>query len=903
MALVERDTELGRLSDLLGACALGAGAIAIVRGPVAVGKTELLHTFARDVAAPRARYLGATGSPAERDLPFGLLSQLFHDAVGEHAEQAAAVPPAGGAFTGRADPQVLDGVWRFVRAMAAGRPLVIGVDDVDHADDASLQCLLFIARRVRQAPVMLVLGERVGIGPGSSVFRAELLRQPHCVQIRLERLSCDGVAALLARDLDPRVAHGLAAPAFEATGGNPLLVQALAEDWQAAARSGGFRQPAGLVIGDRFAEAVMSCLYRCEHNALAVARAVAVLGEPHGSAIVAQLAGLHPVETGATTGLLEEAGVLRQGRYRHPVAREAVLRELPSGQRAELHAGAARLLHAEGAPPTSVAWHLVAAGRAAEPWTASVLQESANNATASGEFDFALDCLKLAHHMADADEQQHVAGQAVLARTEWKADPARVVRHLDRLTDALHQGRLAGEQVAAAFEYLLWHGRGVEAAQALGRLSGAPRLAEVRACLESCYPAQRGAAGRATPVPRSTSSVTTMLRAAAGRFTSEEEYLSQGFELDGTPLAPLAAALLALARPARLDKLAPWCPTLLEEAAGRGTRIWRGLLTAVRADRSLLRGDLPGAVKLAAEALTELSTTGWGVVIGAPLACALLAMVEMGRDDEAAAWLSTPVPGALLETPFGLRYLQARGQYQLACGRPYAALSDFQACGRLLSAWEADDPDAMPWRIDAAQALLRLGRRAEARKLLSEQIARLDETRDRRTLGRALRHLAATADTLDRPKLLAESVQMLRMAGDQLEYAHALADLGRAHSAAGDSRRARVTLRRAWRVAKDCQAEGLAGSLLPSLAATPSARTRLLPNADGTAELSAAEYRVGVLAARNYTNRQIANHLCITVSTVEQHLTRVYRKLKVRSRADLPVYLQIEEGEPTGTDP
>jgi DNA-binding CsgD family transcriptional regulator len=52
--------------------------------------------------------------------------------------------------------------------------------------------------------------------------------------------------------------------------------------------------------------------------------------------------------------------------------------------------------------------------------------------------------------------------------------------------------------------------------------------------------------------------------------------------------------------------------------------------------------------------------------------------------------------------------------------------------------------------------------------------------------------------------------------------------------------------------------------------------------------LSDAERRVAALAADGYSNREISAKLYITVSTVEQHLTRVYRKLNVSRRADLP---------------
>jgi DNA-binding NarL/FixJ family response regulator len=62
---------------------------------------------------------------------------------------------------------------------------------------------------------------------------------------------------------------------------------------------------------------------------------------------------------------------------------------------------------------------------------------------------------------------------------------------------------------------------------------------------------------------------------------------------------------------------------------------------------------------------------------------------------------------------------------------------------------------------------------------------------------------------------------------------------------------------------------------------------------DGPNILSEAEWRVAELASSGHTNREIATKLYITVSTVEQHLTRVYRKLEVRNRKDLPASLAV----------
>jgi hypothetical protein len=65
--------------------------------------------------------------------------------------------------------------------------------------------------------------------------------------------------------------------------------------------------------------------------------------------------------------------------------------------------------------------------------------------------------------------------------------------------------------------------------------------------------------------------------------------------------------------------------------------------------------------------------------------------------------------------------------------------------------------------------------------------------------------------------------------------------------------------------------------------------------------LSDAERRVASLAAEGYSNQQIARQLHVTVSNVEQHLTRVFRKLEVNSRGDLPLEVPLNPTPSEGT--
>lgn len=120
--------------------------------------------------------------------------------------------------------------------------------------------------------------------------------------------------------------------------------------------------------------------------------------------------------------------------------------------------------------------------------------------------------------------------------------------------------------------------------------------------------------------------------------------------------------------------------------------------------------------------------------------------------------------------------------------------------------------------------------------------------------------------------------------------AHVLADLSRAHRADGEPRTARLTHRRALHVATVAGLEPLVEQLR---AATGD--DGVAPGAEAlTATLTESERRVAGLAVRGYSNREIGARLYVTPSTVEQHLTRVYRKLGVTRRRDLPPVLWVD---------
>ncbi|WP_046471310.1 LuxR family transcriptional regulator [Allosalinactinospora lopnorensis] len=265
----------------------------------------------------------------------------------------------------------------------------------------------------------------------------------------------------------------------------------------------------------------------------------------------------------------------------------------------------------------------------------------------------------------------------------------------------------------------------------------------------------------------------------------------------------------------------------------------------------------------------------------------------MGDHESAWKYLNHPVPHETYNTCYGLQFLYARGHYYLATGKAEDALVGFMSCGDLLRTWRIDWPGFLPWRARAAEAEARLGNGSSARSLIEEQLSLLESERTR-TWALSLRVLAEVSEPAKRPGLLKEASRILHTCGDNLELARALAALSQAHHLLGDARQARLVFRRAQEVAKKCGA--LLNDTPPASRRTPQPLNSepVGPGSDLILELSDAERRVASLATQGYSNREISNRLYITTSTVEQHLTRVYRKLGISGRKDLPVDLYFD---------
>ncbi|MFG1710005.1 AAA family ATPase [Nonomuraea sp. M3C6] len=888
------------LRELLDQAVAGRGRIAVVTGAIATGKSHLLYGLTEHAFEHGALALTATGSRAERDLPLGVLSQLVrntpmmeqHRAVTLGLLQEGARAELAGETLDHVDVQIVDALCTVLLELSERCPLLITVDDAHHADRASQLCLAYLARRVKYAKIMLVFSAP---DPHQrSLLHTDLLRQPHCRPVRLTHLSAEAVAQRVADRAGREAADRFAALCHELSGGNRLLVDALVEDYQAT------RAP-----GERYAEAVLTCLHSADPDLLLVARGLAVLGEPDG---VARLLGVSEAAAAQALQALNRAGLLASGRFRHESARSAVLASLDAHDRVDLHRRAAELTYHEGAPATVVAEHLLLAGYAECTWTLSTLEEAAAQALRDGAVEPAIEYLKLAWQGC-GDERRRARIATKLVRAKWRINPSSPAGHLAELTEALHKGHLGGGDAVVLAKALLWHGHVADArdvldhVRELGELDreGLAELAVARAWLRGAWPSflphlpepseeEAGSPAHSLSVSRRIESAGALVRALAEgprpETVATAERVLRGSRLDEMSMDTVESALLTLTYSGRPDRAAPWCDAFIDEAASRHAPSRQARLSAIRAEIGLRAGDLAAAARDARRALEIIPPGSWGVAVGAPLGALLLAGAAMSRHEECLPHVTQPVPEAMLETRFGLLYLHGKARFNLMAGQAEQALRDLRLCGELMAAWGLDSPEFIAWRVDAAESLVRLGEPDAARVLVEEQLAGCHR-RSKRVHGMAMRVLAATGESRHRVMLLRQSAELLQAGGDKYELARTLFDLIEAYHAIGEYRRGGMLTRRARALAQECHADGLSRALSPG------------DDHDGAAPgvqpiLSDAERRVAALAADGYSNRDISAKLYITISTVEQHLTRVYRKLNVSRRAELPSKLVSE---------
>jgi DNA-binding CsgD family transcriptional regulator len=916
--LLERDGELERLNTLLESARQGSGSVTVVSGPPGIGKTELLTAMHGLAARHGFRSLSARGRELEADMAFSVVRQLLEQPVlsasGTERRRLLAGPArAGASALGMAagnspvsEFAAVHGLYWLCLNLAERTPLLLTVDDLQWVDRPSLSWLAYLGPRCVESSILVVLTVREGDPRGRDNLTASAADDHSVHRIRLSALGAASVAALVRADLGPSASAEFCSCCWELADGNPLYVRELLAAAHNEGLSGGQDSVTALraLASSAVGASMLGRLARLGPDAVALAKALAVLGSQTEVGIAAELAGLAPAAAELTADGLVAAQILAPARpldFFHPLIGEAVYADLALGARRLAHRRAAAILDHAGAADR-VAAHLLATGPASDTWVVERLSTAADTAWERGAAEVAASYLRRALAEPAISEQR----PAILRRlgvAEWAAGEPAAIGHLEEALNEAHDsaaiaaaaGPLANALIisdrADTAVTLLQHAaariRSTDQRLAL-RLDGAAALAGLMddrtasAALKAVDQLKDSLGQFADPPARV---LVVMAHANVRRGRSPEEaqdLIERVLAREPYPPRPNASAsiivtLLGLEAFGALQRL---CDDMLRTARRRSAVQDLMGIASFLAWASYRRGELADAEAQARWAV-EHATGIWAIDA---LAHLIETLVERDQMAEAAAELGRMTPPLASHTVVVAAYLMARGQLRMAQGHHDEALQDFLACGERCERLGIID-GLYSWRSEAAVAHAALGNGAEARRLASRAVEVARGFGRPRGLGVALRAAGMAEGGEHGLHLLDEAVAVLNRSQAPVELARALTDYGAALRRAGQRTQARAQLERgldlahhwgARRIAIQARAELIAAGAKPRRDAIT-----------GRDALTASELRVARLAAAGKTNREIAQTLFITTKTASAHLSRAYRKLEVTRRSQL----------------
>ncbi|WP_242902284.1 helix-turn-helix transcriptional regulator [Actinomadura terrae] len=904
--LVGRDAELRSVDRFLDRTAAHErGGSVVLAGAPGIGKTRLLEEIGR--RAPSAcTVLRCSGTPAERTIPFAGLHQLLFP-LRHHLDRlpgtqiallngvfGVSEPPRGRLSAPCAALALL--------ALAAERaPLLLLVDDAHRLDEASLDALAFVARRLRNLPVAMIFATREH-GP----------RSPHLhglPEARLEPLSPTDTCLLIAKVTEaavrgaPRYDRSWIDHIARESAGNPLIAVELA----AALAAGGPDGASGIppsprlraTFGDLVAELpeptrwlLLIAAANDKDDLGTTLSAAAMLGFGTGELAPAERSMLATVDGDELS-------------FQPPFLRTVVYRNATVAERKTAHGA---LAEATAASPHRRVHHLASAAHEPDEAMARQISEGAGHARRVDGMVSALHVVERAatlsrdpatrtRFLIDAASCAWQAGLPVRARALERqiappaGDPrllaaARLLRgtiahaeaatgagagHRALLASALDTARadpvLAARLLVTAARTALDTGHRGHLAEIGGRLLDLP--------LEAGHPAKRFGAALRRVADRDLRHAGDIDATAAGLL----RLTSTGEPVTWPAVPPHVPAMGAAAR----DAFAQTVRELRSQGAAGTLPLAAVPLIALEH----LAGRWDEAAALGAEALALADQTGQRPMtarIRVMLALTAAARDPGGCRELVEAALRDSAPGHDRATRAMGHW--ALGRSALSARDPYSAIPHYT---RITS----PDDDAHHYLIaflafpDLVECHVMAGQLAEARALLeSADEWRLDEAAPH-LLGPLLRARALLASRAeDAERLLDEAILHSREC--PFERARAELQLGKLLRRQRRIKDARRHLHAAVAAFTALRAEPWLDQASAELRATGYARPSAGDGVPGAVtRLTPQELRIARFASEGLTNPEIALRLSISSSTVRYHLSKIFQKLDITSRRQL----------------
>lgn len=909
MSVVGYERQRGQLRRLAASVHAGGGGACVLAGPAGVGKSTLLAELTDEVG--EVTLVEARGVVPERAVPFSTLHALLagvgDPTVGLPGPQAQALGVALSLADGPApDPLTLSVAVHTRLAQLA--PLLVVVDDLQWVDASSRALIGFVARRAEPAGIGVVVAHR----PDPDV--AWVLDG-----LETRRLAGIGPAAArtLLSDMSGVVVSVPVAARLQAeAAGNPLVLGELARAVPADVLAGHVPLDVGPlpvargVVPDRYADRVRGLP---ADTRLAVLVAAACGRDDR--VVLDQVLDEMDLDEQAWTPAVS-AGLLAvddRVTFRHPLMRTAAYRVAPDGDRHRVHHVVAKVVE----DAERRIWHLVRAADEPDDGLASEAATAGFQAAGRGGR------VEAARLFEDATRLCSNPSQAATWRLEaarhWHfgGHPPRAAELLDSLlADATlgPDGWLDAHLLRGHVD--LWRG---EIPRALANLTAAadeaddPVAAAVLECSASVASIMSGDIPRAvglaegahatlTSVGHPMASLAACALAEAvllaghtdrGQALLDELDTEELIERFGVDVGTLTGAFVvahAFGLAGRWEESRRQLEQLIDLARRAGALAILELPLPNLADLHHRFGNLCTARDLVDEALEIATFTGNLTDRAHALAIQARIAAVAGDPDVCLPAVETILAGAGRHGWHALATYahHARGHLALGMGRPEEAIADLQVAGRLEAAHGVVDPLVVPFGPDLVEALVRTGRTAEAASALERLVEAVGRTGSRWGAG----VLARCRGLLEGdPDQLVESVEVLEGTGANLDVQRSRLCLGEILRRCQQRAAARDQL---WTAADELARRGATGWAIQASRELRAAGGRPPPTGRPgrprhlrAADLTEREQAIAGLVAVGATNREIAAQLYLSPKTIENHLTRIYAKLDVRSRTEL----------------
>ena len=917
--LIGRHEELSLLAGFLARLAAGPRAL-LVEGEAGIGKTALWQAGLAGARARGQRTLSCRPAGAEVKLSFAALGDLLAGALQEalpalpapqrRALEAALLlaEPEGEPPDQRAIGLAL---LNALRTLSLARPLLVAVDDAQWLDQPSAAALAFALRRLAAEPVGVLATVRLGSGDPPPVA---LDPGRPAERLRLGPLNLAAVHELLRTRLGASPSRPTLVRLYQAAGGNPFFALELGRALLEQGREPALDEPLPVPAGLR--ALVRARLARLPAPARGSLLAVAALSRPT-LALAAAAAGRGErgradIERAARTGVVACEG--DRIRFAHPLFASTVYAEAPPSQRRRLHRRLAELV----TDREERARHLALAADGPDGEVAAALDEAAAHANLRGAPGTAAALCEQARALTPGDgsaelrrRSAEAAGYHLLAGNTSRAR-ALLEQAIGSVGPGTERARLLLRLGQVHYHEDSW----ATAEELLTRaLAEAGDNASLRCEVQQGLAFARHVRG---DIPAAAACAQAALelaeRAADPWLLSEslvlvslyEFFLGHGIRRDLMERAAALEESVAAVRPGRPAPLwsrgmvwasmLKWADQFEQARAGfeelHGRMLERGdegslaFLLSNMSELECWAGNFNLAARYAAEGVRLAALTEQGTMVGANLYAKALVEAHRGLVEEARAAAEQALAHAKASgnATVTLMSLSALGFLELSLGQPAAAHAHLGPIAEGLAAVGVGEPGVLRFVPDEVEALIQLGELERARALVDALEGRgraLDRAWALATGARSRALLlAAAGDLAGAHAALERALDAHQRLPQPFERGRTLLALGTVQRRSGQKRAARETLDQALRTFERLGARLWAERARGEL-------RRIGGRAASTGQLSETEERIVALVRAGRTNDEVARELSLSAKTVAWNLSKVYRKLGLRSRTEL----------------